>query len=77
MGDDLKNASDSLLAAVRDIMTKNQNLYQQDLERQYGHYGQEQQEVEVPTEPVVDAERDSGVEDMNPEDVIPGSSGMN
>lgn len=68
-----------LISAVSDIMMKNQNLYQQDLERQYGFQNQmtaqevhdqvTQNEVEVP-DPVSDAV------DVDPEEIIPGSSGL-
>lgn len=46
---DLKDTPESLISAVRDIMMKNQNLYQQDIERQYAQYSTvPTPEVEVP-----------------------------
>ena len=70
-----------LMSAVRDIMMKNQDLRAQDLEKQYGHYGKESEveqqaapEVEVPTEPVVDAERDTGAEMVDPDTVTGAES---
>ena len=74
---DLKDNPESLMSAVRDIMMKNQNLYQQDLEAKYGKYTPQthatpdeveaataDNTVEVP-DPVVDAQ------DVDPETVIP------
>jgi len=71
-----------LNSAVMDILQQNQNLYQQDLERQYGHYGDKpqmsQDEVEaVADNNVVDVpEPVAEPEDINPDDVIAGASGV-
>ena len=45
---DLKDTGEikGLMSAVKDIMMKNQNLYQQDLERQYG-FQQPEEPVDV------------------------------
>lgn len=76
---DLKDTQQlqGLMSAVRDVMMKNQNLYQQDIERQYGKYTPQQHAtpaevetvtsqntVEVP-EPIVEPET------VDPETVIP------
>ena len=74
---DFKDTPESLMSAVRDIMMKNQNLYQQDLEAKYGKYTPQthatpdeveaataDHAVEVP-DPVADAQ------DVDPETVIP------
>ena len=70
---DLKDTPASLMGAVRDIMMKNQNLYQQDIEAKYGKYSTIP--AATPDEVAVDAERDSGAQDVDPETIIPGSSG--
>jgi hypothetical protein len=44
---DTQSQHAGLMSAVRDIMMKNQNLYQQDLEDRYGKYS-ETPEVDVP-----------------------------
>lgn len=74
---DTQSQHAGLMSAVRDIMMKNQNLYQQDLEAKYGKYTPQthatpdeveaataDNTVEVP-DPVVDAQ------DVDPETVIP------
>jgi hypothetical protein len=75
---DSTNKYSSLISAVSDIMMKNQNLYQQDLESQYAQYNKTpeeiqaqvaQNEIDVP-DPVSDAV------DVDPETIIPGSSGV-
>lgn len=68
---DLRDTPASLMSAVRDIMMKNQDIRQQEIEKEYGKYTQQQPEVpdnsvDIPsTEP----------EQVDPETVIPGSSG--
>lgn len=37
---DMKDTPAGLMSAVRDIMTKNQNLFQQDLESRYSQYNE-------------------------------------
>lgn len=82
---DLKDNPTDLINLAREIMMKNNDIRQQELERQYGHYGEPGSHggrpmppdpVEIPTEPVIDAERDSGAEMVNPEEIIAGSSGL-
>jgi hypothetical protein len=76
------NELGNLMSAVKDIMMKNQNLYQQDLENRYGHYGQPEaisgeeahdivkdNEVETP-DPIAEPES------IDPETIIQGSSGV-
>ena len=58
---DTQSQHAGLMSAVRDIMMKNQNLYQQDLENKYGKYGE--QEVETPEVDVPEAEIDVPVEE--------------
>jgi len=70
---DLKDTPASLMSAVRDIMMKNQNLYQNDVEAKYSKYSTIP--AATPDEVAVDAERDSGAQDVDPETIIPGSSG--
>lgn len=79
MNDD--NQYQGLMSAVKDIMMKNQNLYQQDLENKYKDYAPQptQDEVEAQIahnqvdtpDPVTDAE------DVDPDSVIDGASGLN
>jgi len=75
---DLKDNPTDLINIAREIMMKGHDVRQQELERQYGHYGQqpEPEPVEIPTEPVIDALRDSGAEMVDPEEIIAGSSGL-
>ena len=63
----------SLMSAVSDIMMKNQNLYQQDLEARYAQYSQP---AEVPQNHVDVPDPLAEPESINPEEVIPGSSGV-
>ena len=70
---DLKDTGEikGLMSAVKDIMMKNQNLYQQDLERQYGSQQPEEPvdvsgsdteaEVEVSSEEPIEASADLDV----------------
>ena len=70
---DLKDTGEikGLMSAVKDIMMKNQNLYQQDLERQYGFQQPEEPvdvsgsdteaEVEVSSEEPIEASADLDV----------------
>jgi len=44
---DTQSQHAGLMSAVRDIMMKNQNLYQQDLEDKYGKYREQPQPTEV------------------------------
>jgi len=70
---DLKDTPESLMGAVRDIMMKNQNLFRQDLESKYAKYSD--MPAATDNEVAVDALRDSGATDVDPETIIPGSSG--
>lgn len=73
------NISKSLMSAISDVMKDNQDLYKQDLERQVGYIANmtpdqveaqvKQNEVDVP-DPVPEAEN------IDPETIIPGSSGI-
>lgn len=69
----------SLESAVTDIMMKNQNLYQQDAQQQFAKYSQQTPEdVEAQIQNnVVDAPDPTAESEMvDPETVIPGSSGV-
>jgi hypothetical protein len=55
---DTQSQHAGLMSAVRDIMMKNQNLYQQDLEDKYGKYS----EAPTPEVDVPEAEIDVPVE---------------
>lgn len=62
---DLRDGPQSALSAIRDVLMKNQDLKQQDLEAKYGHYGK-QPEPEQAAEPepdVVEPEVDNVVDD--------------
>lgn len=71
----------SLMTAVKDIMIKNQNLYQQDLENKYGHYGQpkaisgEEAHEIVKDNEVATPDPIAEPEEIDPETIMPGSSG--
>jgi len=76
---DLKDTSQitGLMSAVKDIMMKNQNLYQQDLESKYGNYTPQQHatpdEVEAVTQnnKVEVPEPTQEPVDVDPDTVIP------
>ena len=79
---DLKDTGNyqGLMSAVRDIMMKNQNLYQQDLESQYAQYNQQTpQEVEDQVASnVVDTPdpTDTSVVEVDQEEVYGDDSGQ-
>lgn len=68
---DLRDGPQSAISAIRDVLMKNQDLKQQDLESRYGHYGKQPEPVEVPTEPVVDGMEEPV--DVDPETVVAAS----
>lgn len=76
-----------LNSAVMDILQKNQDLYRQDLENQFAKYMiTPEAEAPNPTEAEMDAVTQQNVvdapdpiaepEDVNPDDIIDGASGM-
>lgn len=81
---DLKDTSQiqGLMSAVKDIMRGNQNLYQQDLERQYGYQQPEEPvdvsgsdtetEVEVSGEEPIEASADLDVDTTSDAEVTDG-----
>lgn len=77
---DTENSYKSLMSAVRDVMMKNQNLYQQDLERQYARYNQQTpQEVEdTIAKNVVDIPdpTDTSVTEVDQDEVYGDNSGQ-
>lgn len=82
---DLKDTSEikGLMSAVKDIMRGNQNLYQQDLERQYGFQRPEEpvdeisgsdseEQVEVSSEEPIEASSDVDVGETSGAEVTDG-----
>jgi len=77
----------NLNSAVMDVMKQNQDLYRQDLEAQFAKYMiAPEAEAETPDPAEVEAalaDRSvevpdplTGAEDVNPDDIIPGASGV-
>lgn len=82
---DLKDTGEikGLMSAVKDIMMKNQNLYQQDLQRQYGFQQPEEpvdeisgsdseEQVEVSSEEPIEASSDVDVGETSDAEVTDG-----
>lgn len=67
-----------LISAVSDIMMKNQNLYQQDFEKQYGVQHATPAEVEAITagNAIETPDPVSDPESVDPDSVIDGASGL-
>ena len=79
--DDTSQKYQGLMSSVRDIMMKNQNLYQQDLENKYKDYMPQPTQAEVDAQTAenqVDTpEPYAEPEDIDPDSVIDGASGFN
>lgn len=84
---DTKANYQGLNSAVLDVLQRNQDLYKQDLENQFAKYMiAPEAEAPNPTEAEMDAVTQANVvdspdpiaepEDINPDDVIDGASGM-
>lgn len=75
---DLKDTSQitGLMTAVRDVMMKNQNLYQRDLEARYGgqtHATPDEVEAVASRNTVEVPDPTSPAVDVDPENVIPST----
>lgn len=60
MSNNLLDTPEGLISAVRKIMTQNQNLYQQDLEKRYTEYTEQPVEGETTRDEIVDVEELTG-----------------